>query len=121
MCVTRSFEEIYTLLWREALDKLSDLIPQRINGALWLLPQQGFEFRKGHLNGVHVGGIWRQIKALCARCFYGRLNILRFVCREIVHDNDIPLPQRGAKDLADVGKECLPIHGAIKDKGRRDP
>ena len=64
MCITRCFEEICTLLWRETLDKSATQIPQRINGALWFLPPQGFEFGKGHLNGVHAGGVWRQIKTL---------------------------------------------------------
>lgn len=49
-----------------------------------------------------------------------RADVGNLVTAEIVHDDDIAVPQGWNKTLFDIGEKALAIHGSIEHTGRGD-
>jgi hypothetical protein len=107
-------EEVGTLVWREARDKIAEFVPECLNGSQCLGAQESFEFGKGLLNRVQVGTVGWQVKQSCAGSFNRLADPGDLVGTEIVHDDDVATCQRGNQHLLDIGQERLAV-----DRSRR--
>ena len=78
-----------------------------------------FELREGILDGVEVGGVFRQKEELGAGGADERTAGL--MASKIVHDDDVAWFEGGGENLLDVGPEALAIDGALEKPGSIDP
>ncbi len=79
--------------------------------------EERLELGDGHLDGIEVGAVGRQETQLCAGRFDGLAHGKRFVCRQIVHDDDIAGRQCRRQHLLDIGHEGGAVHGAVEHHG----
>ncbi len=96
-------EVVAALLWSDTCDDTADGELERITGAFGGLPQEGFDFGAGLLDGVEIGRIRWQIKDVCA----------------FVLDHFAAPPLRGAHAAGSYSYR-LPFHPERSDgQGRR--
>ena len=62
-------EEISAFLWRESLHDAANSAQQAANGAFSRLAQMRLQFAEGHLDGIEVGRVGRQINQCGTRRF----------------------------------------------------
>src|ERR1700722_5032182 len=112
-------EEVGTLVWREARDKIAECVPECLNGSQCPGAQESFEFGKGLLNWVQVGTVGWQVKQSCAGGFDRFADPGDLVGTEIVHDDDVATCQRGNQYLLDIGQERLdsPLIAPLNTQG----
>lgn len=99
----------------------ADESPERVNGSGLGLPQQFFEFGKGHLNWIEIGAVGRQEQDARAGADDEARRLFVLVARQIVEDHCVALAQNGNENLLDIGKETLRVDGPIEHKGRNQP
>src|SRR5262245_11756303 len=83
------------------------------NSARSDLTQQGFEFAVGHLDGIEVRRVLRQI-ANCRPCLLDCLPDANYLVGSvIVHHNDVAAPERRNQALLDIGPEHLSCYRSV--------
>src|SRR5450432_4143042 len=94
-------------LWHER----ADCSVETRNGPLRDLAQQSLEFAVGHLDGIEVGRILRQVTKY-RLCLLNRLpDACDLVDSAVVHHHDVAAAKHGNQALLDVGQEHLSVHG----------
>ena len=102
----------------ETVNGLGDGLPELVYGARGGFSQGGLELGEGHLDGVEVGRIGRQIQQAGARVLNALAHALDLVRGQIVHDNDIAGLEFGRQDLFDIGEEGGAMHRAVEQHRR---
>ena len=88
------------------------------NSPLGSLAQECFEFAVGHLDGIEVGRVLRQV-AQCRPRFLNRLpDACDLVDLEVIHHDDVVALERWDQALLDIGQEHLSRHRPV-DHHRR--
>jgi len=80
----------------------------------------GFELGDELLDRVEIGRIGRQVAQFGASGLDDLPHRLAFVCRQIVHHDDVARRQGGDQAPPQVFEEDRPGHRAIDDEGRGD-
>src|SRR6201988_5126441 len=111
-------EEISAFLWRESLHDAANSAQQTANGALSCLAQMRLQFAEGHLDGIEVRRVGRQINQCCPRRFDRLSDAGHLVDRQIVHHDNLAALEGRNKILFHISKEQRSIHGAFKDERR---
>jgi hypothetical protein len=95
-------------------------VGDRLVASRFRLSQQSFELGEDLLDGVEVGGVFRQ-EDEAGSDIADRLPH-RFSLRgaEIVEDHDVARLQRWHEDLFDIGVEALAVDGPVEQAGRVD-
>jgi len=83
--------------------------------------QEGFQFRKGHLDRIEVWTVGRQKSEVRTGGFDGRADLGLLVNGEIVEHDDIAGPECRDEHLLHVGAKAGGIDRAIEDGGCGDP
>ena len=68
------------------------MVSQIVDGSCCSFPQQGLEFREGHLDGVEVGAVGRQEQQPCPRRLDGLADTADLVRWKVVHHHHITGP-----------------------------
>ena len=84
------------------------------------LSEQGLELCEDLLDGVEVGGVFRQEHQAGSDIPDRLAHRLSFVGSEIVEDDDVARFQRRHEELIDIGAETLAVDGSVKQAGRVD-
>ena len=84
------------------------------------LSQQSFELGEDLLNGVEVGGVFRQKDEASPDIADRSSHGLSLVGAEIVEDHDVAWLQRRHEELFDIGVEALAVDGPVEQAGRVD-
>jgi hypothetical protein len=84
------------------------------------LSEQGFELGEDLLDGVEVGGVFRQEDDAGSDIPDRPPHRLSFLGAEIVEDHDVARLQRRHEELFDIGVEALAVDGPVKQAGRFD-
>ncbi len=100
------------------IEEFSDPPPCGLDGSFLGLSQERFELGEDLLDGVEVGGVWRQEKQVCAGASDGLANRLSLVAAEVVHDDDVAGAQRGDQHLAHIGGEPFRVDRPVEHEGR---
>ena len=66
------------------------------------------------LDGIEIGGIFREEKEPGASCADGLADGLAFVAAQIVHDDDIAGLERGHEHLFDIDEKALAVDGSVE-------
>src|ERR1700758_3523494 len=111
-------EEISAFLWRESLDDAANSAQQTANGALSCLAQMRLQFAEGHLDGIEVRRVRRQINQCRTHRFDRLSDAGHLVDRQIVHHDNVAALEGRNKILFHISKEQRSIHGAFKDERR---
>src|ERR1700758_2427275 len=114
-------EEISAFLWRESLHDAANSAQQTANGALSCLAQMRLQFAEGHLDGIEVRRVGRQINQCCPRRFDRLSDAGHLVDRQIVHHDNVAALEGRNKILFHISKEQRSIHDAFKDERRGHP
>lgn len=117
MLISRCFEVIGAVFRGEAVEDDADASPERVDGTGWLGSERGLELGEGHLDRVHVRGVWRQVEQL--RLFLGDDlgDAIDLVGPRVVHDDDVARSERWREDLGGVGLERGPVHRPFQNPG----
>ena len=107
-----------TLSGCEVVDGLGDDLPELVYGARGGFSQGGLELGEGHLDGIEVGRIGRQIQQAGTSVLNALAHALDLVCGEIVHDDDIARLELWRQNLFDIGEEGGAMHRAIEQHRR---
>ncbi len=91
--------------------------PEDVDGPGGVLADERLHLSEGHLDGVHVGRIRRQIEELGALGDDGLFDAGDLMGGQIVHDDDVAVLEGGAQDLCHVGSKGWAIHGRIEHPG----
>src|SRR5271169_2622792 len=84
------------------------------------LSQQGFELGEDLLDGVEVGGVFRQEDEAGSDVPDRLPHRSSLVGAEIVEDHDVARLQRRHEELFDIGVEALAVDGPVEQAGRID-
>ena len=99
------------------VEELSDPPPCGFNGSFLGFPQEPFELSEELLDGVEVGGVWRQKEEPCAGLSDGLANRLSLVAAEVVHDDDVAGGEGRDQQLTHIGGEPLPVDRPVEHEG----
>ena len=80
-----------------------------------------FDLGEGLLDGIEVGGVWRQVPEPGAGGLNEAAQSGGFVAAEIVHDDNVAGSEYGDELLFDIGTEALAIDRAIEDAWSCEP
>ena len=75
---------------------------------------------EGLLDGVEIGGVWRQIPEPCAGCPDHLPDSSRLMRAEVVHDNDVAGLEHRYELLLDISPEALAIDRPVEDAWRSE-
>jgi hypothetical protein len=84
------------------------------------LSEQGLELGEDLLDGVEVGGVFRQEQETGSDVPDRLPHRLSFVGAEIVEDDDVARLQRRREKLIDISAETLAVDGSVEQAGRVD-
>ena len=96
----------------------ADRVPQHFARSAAGLPEDGFQFRKGVLDRIEIGTVFREKPETRADPFNRAADSRTLVTRQVVHDDDVAGCERRGQDLLDVSEEAGAVDRAIKH-GRR--
>ncbi len=99
------------------VEELSDLPPCGLDCSFFGFPQEPFELGEDLLDGVEVGGIWRQEEEPRSGAPDGLANRLSLVATEVVHDDDVAGSEGRDQQLAHIGGEPFPIDRPVEHEG----
>ncbi len=102
----------------ETWERCADRGPQDLARATARLPQDRFQLRKGMLDRIEVGTVFRQKPETGPAVLNRSADRRTLVTRQVVHDDDIAGGQRRDEDLLDVSEEARAVDRAIEDGGR---
>lgn len=88
--------------------------PEFGDGAAAGGPKQPFQLRKPEFDRIEVRTIGRQIPEWRAGGFDSLLHPFDVMGRQVIHDDDVTLAQRGREDLVQIGEEGVAIHRSIE-------
>ena len=106
-------KEVQALLGREGVEGVGRCLEQLVKAPGSSSTYQRLEFREGHLDGIEIRAISRQVMELRAAGDNGLLDATDFVGGEVVAYHQIAWPEFGAEHLANVGQEEFTIHWPI--------
>jgi len=89
--------------------------PRVLDGTLLGGAHPVFDLGEGLLDGIEVGGVWRQVPEPGAGGLDEATQNGGFVAAEIVHDDDVAGSEHWDELLFDIGTEALAIDWAIED------
>jgi hypothetical protein len=118
--VTCGGEIVCAFLRGEAAQGVCDGLPEVWDCPGGGGPQEGFELGEGHFDWIEVRTVGRQVAQTCAGGLDRLPDAMDLVSGQIVHDDDVALPQLGNQRLFDIGEEGLAVHWAIQNHGRGD-
>src|ERR1700752_1549252 len=106
-------EVVGTFTSTEAWQERANGSSEAGDGSFGGFAQKCFEFAEGHLDGVEVGRVLRQVTKCRARVL-DRLTYARtFVNADIIHYDDIAVLERRNQALLDISQEGLCVHGPV--------
>ena len=111
--IARMPEIVRTFSSAERRDKRANSSVKSGDGALCSLAQKCFELAEGHLDGIEVGRILRQIAKCRPRTLDSFPYAWGLVSAEVIHHDDIIALERGNQALLDIGKEHFSVHGTL--------
>lgn len=91
-----------------------------VEGTRSRAPEEGFQFREGHLDRIEVGTVGRQKSDLRAGGHDGRTHVCLLVDGEIVEHDDIARSERRYKHLLDVGEKAGVVDRPVEHGRRRE-
>ena len=115
------FEVIGAFICGEGAEELTDRCANGFDRPRRGLAQQMLELGKDLLDGVEVGGIFRQEDQLGASRADELANGFAFVAAKIVHDDDVAGAKRRDKDLFDILLKALAVDRTFKKPRSLDP
>ena len=104
------FEEVFAVLWCEGFEDGFEATPEIIDGAFTCGAEQGLEFCEGHLDGVHVWAVRRQVKGGDAVGLKSLADRGIFVGAEIIHHDDVAFAKLCAETAFDVIQKDGSVH-----------
>jgi hypothetical protein len=107
-------EVVPALLRTDFCERVGDRRNECIDRSGGGLSQQSFEFGEELFDRIEVGAIGRQVAQLCTGGFDGFADAGDFVAGEIVHHDNIAVPQDRNDELLDIGTEARTIHRSIE-------
>ena len=107
-------EVVFAFLRFELFDGVRDGLPEVRNGPGRGGSEHRFEFGKGHLDGIEVGRIRRQVEQARACSFDGLAHACNLVRGKIVHDDDITEREFRHEHLPDIGQKGIAVHRSIE-------
>lgn len=112
---------VATLGRREERERGSGERGDMVEGARSRGPQERFEFREGHLDGIEIGTVGRQKADLRASGFDRRAHLGLLVDGEIVEHDNVARSERRDQHLLDVGEKAGVVDRPIEYGRRREP
>lgn len=100
----------------ETIEQSGDCRFESGYGSNGSLAEQAFEFGEGLFDGIQIGAVGWQVDDLCAHGFDRFANAGNLVGREVVENQDVPLPERGRELLLHIGQEDGAVHWSINDE-----
>ena len=98
---------------REFGEDLPDSVADGVPGSFACGSEQDLDFGEGHLDGVQVGRIGRQVKQTGAAVCDRLAHALYLVAGKVVGDDDIAFAEGRGEHVADINEEGLAIHRPI--------
>jgi hypothetical protein len=95
-------------------------VVDRLVASRFRLSRQSFELGEDLLDGVEVGGVFRQEHEAGSDIADRLPHRLSFVGAEIVEDHDVARRQRWDEELFDIRVEALAVDGPVELAGRVD-
>jgi len=83
------------------------------NSALGDLAEQRLEFAVGHLDGIEIGRVLRQVAERGPRLLNRFSDSRNLVGLQIIHHDNVVAPKCWSQALLDVGSEYISGHGAF--------
>jgi hypothetical protein len=81
--------------------------------------QSPFEFGEGHLDGIEIGRVLRQVTQFGAGGFDGLFYTSHLVGPKMVHHDNIAAVERGNQALLNIGQKSFSVHGSFNHQWRR--
>src|SRR5215203_5416377 len=114
-------EVIGAFVWGYGLEDRSESVADCVGFSGSGLSEPVLELREELLDGVQVGRVFGQEEEAGARRPDGAPHGFALVRAEIVHDDDVALPQGRDEDRVDVEAERLAVDGPVEEPWRLDP
>ena len=95
--------------WQERANGSSETWNRSLGGSA----QKRFEFAEGHLDGIEVGRIFRQVTQCRAHCFDSPANAGPQMDPAVIHHDDVVASERRNQAVFDIGEEHLSGHGTF--------
>ena len=102
-------EVVCAFLWSEGVEDFSNAVPEVVPGSFCGFAQQGLEFGEGHLDGVEVWRVWRQVEQGCVSGLDQGADTLKLVGWQVIHHHDVARRKGWNQHLFDIGQEGLAI------------
>src|SRR5574341_390933 len=102
--------------WGEAVEESTDPIPKSCHGSLAGGSEKRLEFGEDLLDRIEIGAVGREKQEPSSARGDRLRDAGHFVASQVVHDHEIPGPQRGSQVLFHVGTEDLPIDRSVHDQ-----
>ena len=112
-------KEVFAFCWREASERAGDGLVEGFDRSSPCLAQQGLQFGEELFDRIEVGAVWRQITQVGTGGLDGFADALDLVAGQIVHHDNVALPQRRDQELLHPSEECLAVDRAVDDAWRR--
>jgi hypothetical protein len=105
---------------RDRIEDRSDRIVDGLGGSLCGFSEPVFELGEELLDRVQIGRVFWQVEELGAGGTNGATHGVGLVRAEIVHDDDVAVPQGRYQDLLDVEKESFAVDWTLEEPGSCD-
>src|SRR6202789_4502048 len=92
-------KEVFAFCWREASERAGDGLVEGFDRSSPCLAQQGLQFGEELFDRIEVGAVWRQITQVGTGGLDGFADALDLVAGQIVHHDNVALPQRRDQEL----------------------
>ena len=86
-------EVVAGLVAGDPVERLSEGVPEFINGAESSATQLIFDFAEDHFDGIQIGTVGWQIHQPCFALGDGIGDAMLFVCCQVIHHDDVAWPQ----------------------------
>lgn len=114
-------EVVSTFVGCEFAEDFADPVADSVPGPFAGFSEQGLELGEGHLDGVQIGRVGRQVKQPGAAVLDGFAHAWDLVAGEVVGDHDVAFSECRRENLADINEEGLAVHRPIQYPGCDDP
>ena len=111
-------QEVGTFFWFEELADVAERLVETIECPGANTPEMRLELGEGHLDGIEIRRIGRQVQKPATVPLQGLRGSLALVGRQIVEDDHGSRLKGGCELGLDVGVEGDPVHRAMDDPGR---
>lgn len=104
----------------KSIESLGCCRDQFVKTAASTSAHEGFEFRKGHFDGIEVGTVGWQVDKAGSIGLDGLLGSVNFVRWKVIADYDVVFLKGGSEALFQPGHEEITVDGSVQKHGCTD-